>query len=303
MAKTDKSELVKGIDLSAYDGVPDFAALKKAGIAFVIVRAGYGQGNEDPTAKKNLLEAKKNGIPAGAYWFSYALNREDALREAEECIACLSGYSVELPVFYDFEYDTVRYAKDKGVKLGKKEYNAFAEAFLGRIAEAGYIPGIYYNPDFLRNYVDEELVKRKGYIRWLAHYVEETSYAFDIWQNSGEGVIPGVAGKFDTDYLAKTSLLPPMEENGEKEENGLKTVNIELTVLSKKTKESNPRSQVRTLQRLLRELGVDGRTEKPLAVDGSYGGNTEYAVRSFQKSKGLSEDGVCGRRTWSALLL
>lgn len=63
MAKTDKSELVKGIDLSAYDGVPDFAALKKAGIAFVIVRAGYGQGNEDPTAKKNLLEAKKNGIP------------------------------------------------------------------------------------------------------------------------------------------------------------------------------------------------------------------------------------------------
>lgn len=94
-----------------------------------------------------------------------------------------------------------------------------------------------------------------------------------------------------------------MEENGEKEENGLKTVNIELTVLSKKTKESNPRSQVRTLQRLLRELGVDGRTEKPLAVDGSYGGNTEYAVRSFQKSKGLSEDGVCGRRTWSALLL
>lgn len=122
-------------------------------------------------------------------------------------------------------------------------------------------------------------------------------------RTAGEGVIPGVAGKFDTDYLAKTSLLPPMEENGEKEENGLKTVNIELTVLSKKTKESNPRSQVRTLQRLLRELGVDGRTEKPLAVDGSYGGNTEYAVRSFQKSKGLSEDGVCGRRTWSALLL
>lgn len=129
MAKTDKSELVKGIDLSAYDGVPDFAALKKAGIAFVIVRAGYGQGNEDPTAKKNLLEAKKNGIPAGAYWFSYALNREDALREAEECIACLSGYSVELPVFYDFEYDTVRYAKDKGVKLGKRNTTPLRKRF------------------------------------------------------------------------------------------------------------------------------------------------------------------------------
>ena len=296
MATPDKKTMPKGIDVSAYDGTPDYAALKKDGVSFVIVRAGYGQGHEDPTAKPNLQAAAKNAVPAGAYWFSYALSVEDAKREAADCIACLQGQKVDLPVFYDFEYDTLRYAKDKGVTLGKREYNAFAEAFLDAVTAAGYKPGIYYNPDFLLNFVDEDLVKKKGYIRWLAHYVEKTTYPFDIWQ-SGSSDFTGVSGDFDTDYLAKADLLPKKEE-----EEALKKVTLELTQLSKATKAENPKEQVKTLQRLLRELGYDGNTEKPLAVDGSYGGNTEYAVKDFQRSRDIYPDGICGIKTWSALL-
>lgn len=39
-----------------------------------------------------------------------------------------------------------------------------------------------------------------------------------------------------------------------------------------------------------------------LAVDGSYGGETAKAVMAFQKTKGLSVDGVCGKNTWKALI-
>lgn len=38
-----------------------------------------------------------------------------------------------------------------------------------------------------------------------------------------------------------------------------------------------------------------------LDVDGSFGANTEAAVKAFQKSKGLTVDGICGPKTWAAL--
>ena len=36
-------------------------------------------------------------------------------------------------------------------------------------------------------------------------------------------------------------------------------------------------------------------------ADGSYGAATEAAVRAFQRDAGLTEDGVCGPKTWAAL--
>jgi len=38
-----------------------------------------------------------------------------------------------------------------------------------------------------------------------------------------------------------------------------------------------------------------------LDVDGSFGKQTETALKSFQASRGLSVDGVCGAATWAAL--
>jgi len=55
-------------------------------------------------------------------------------------------------------------------------------------------------------------------------------------------------------------------------------------------------STVRALQHLLNYRGAS------LTVDGSFGANTETAVRSFQSSRGLGVDGVVGPQTWSALI-
>jgi peptidoglycan hydrolase-like protein with peptidoglycan-binding domain len=52
---------------------------------------------------------------------------------------------------------------------------------------------------------------------------------------------------------------------------------------------------VRFLQSALNRQGAN------VAVDGSFGPNTERAVRDFQRRKGLSADGVVGPRTWGAL--
>ena len=56
-------------------------------------------------------------------------------------------------------------------------------------------------------------------------------------------------------------------------------------------------AQVKTLQCLLKTYhGAD------IEVDGDFGRGTQSAVKSFQKAKGLSADGVVGNKTLEALL-
>ena len=54
--------------------------------------------------------------------------------------------------------------------------------------------------------------------------------------------------------------------------------------------------EVKILQNALNEAGYDCG-----AVDGIFGKNTKKAVEAFQKDKGLKVDGICGKRTWTAL--
>jgi N-acetylmuramoyl-L-alanine amidase len=55
---------------------------------------------------------------------------------------------------------------------------------------------------------------------------------------------------------------------------------------------------VRDVQRRLQGLGLD----IPGDELGTYGSPTEAAVHAFQHRRGLREDGICGRQTWSALV-
>lgn len=59
---------------------------------------------------------------------------------------------------------------------------------------------------------------------------------------------------------------------------------------------------VKTIQILLKQRGFTGKKGKPLSIDGDFGQNTEYAVMHFQRSVGLTQDGICGQLTWPALI-
>ena len=55
-------------------------------------------------------------------------------------------------------------------------------------------------------------------------------------------------------------------------------------------------------QRLLYARGYKGKNKNNLALDGKCGENTVYAIKIFQRNNGLSEDGICGPKTWALLL-
>ena len=68
---------------------------------------------------------------------------------------------------------------------------------------------------------------------------------------------------------------------------------IELDTLRKGSKGE----QVKTLQRLLKAFGYSLGS-----VDGDFGTNTEKALVKYQKKEGLTQDGICGQKTWESLL-
>lgn len=67
----------------------------------------------------------------------------------------------------------------------------------------------------------------------------------------------------------------------------------------KQLKKGDKGGQVKAMQLLL--IGY-GHSCGSTGADGNFGGNTDSALRAFQKAKGLTADGLCGPRSWAKLL-
>ena len=79
----------------------------------------------------------------------------------------------------------------------------------------------------------------------------------------------------------------------------IKLVDIQMPVLKKGMKGLQ---EIKTLQTLLNAKGFKGADGKELTVDGSFGSNTDFALRAFQQAVGLEVDGSCGKKTWTEIL-
>ena len=197
-----------GIDVSEHNGTLDWAAIKKAGIKFAIIRDGYGVSHVDNQFEANMAGAIAQGLLIGVYHFSYALDAAGAKKEAAFCIKLLEPYKdkIVLPVYFDFEYDTVDYAAKCGVTLGKSAFNAHTVAFCEAVKSAGYAPGVYYNKDYYNRMVDLNSVG--GYSQWYAQYASAPSVtSYDLWQYSSSYTIQGCSGRFDINVMAHSGSI------------------------------------------------------------------------------------------------
>ncbi len=209
----------KGIDVSVHQGTIDWDKVKAAGIEFAMIRAGYGNNNIDGQFRRNMTECNRLGIPCGVYWFSYALNADQAAREAQQCLAAIKPYKVEYPVCFDLEYDTVRYAKDNGITIGKALATAFVKAFCAAVENAGYYAMNYCNQDYSKNMLDMDALG--GFDLWYAWYNDSCNRSdAGMWQYSSSGKVSGIAGPVDLDYSFKdyAAIIKGAGLNGFKKE-------------------------------------------------------------------------------------
>lgn len=209
-----------GIDVSEHNGAIDWAKVKSSGVSFAIIRCGYGKKSKstctvDRYWTQNINGAHAAGIPIGVYFFTYAVTKEDAEAEAAFVRNLIDPYKswITLPVYYDFEYDTVSAASAKGVSLGKQHFNSFTVAFCEYMKAAGYTPGTYYNLDYYNRMVDMNLVG--GYSQWYAQYSSAPSSrvsGYDMWQYGSDGSINGMTGRVDMN-VADSSFLTKYQPN------------------------------------------------------------------------------------------
>lgn len=186
---------MKGIDVSVHNGNIDWNKVKADGIDFAMLRAGYGKlvSQKDEQFENNYAGAKAAGIPVGAYWYSYAMDKDEAQQEADVFLSVIKGKQFEFPVYFDLE-------EKKQFDLGKDKVSAIMRAFLERVEAAGYFVGLYGSASSLTTHTADDIKSR--YTIWLAHWADQTNYsgAYGIWQHSEKGSVKGISGNVDLDF-------------------------------------------------------------------------------------------------------
>ena len=188
-----------GVDVSAHQGDIDWAAVKKSGIEFAVIRLGYrgyGSGKlvEDDYAKQNLKEAKEAGLKIGAYFFSQALDIKEADEEIQFMLNMLADAELDMPIVLDWEIP----AEDARTKnMDARTLTDIQLHFCGQMKKMGYQPMIYFNWHQSENlYYLSEL---EDYPFWLALYQDRMTYPWkvEMWQYTCTGRVPGIQGDVD----------------------------------------------------------------------------------------------------------
>ena len=223
----------RGIDVSAYQNNIDWKAVKKGGIDFAIIRAGYGQNIKDVFLENNISGCKNNGIHFGLYWFSYALDTQMAINEANYICDIADKYNPDYPICFDYEYDSYNYAVKKGKTPNVATMVAIANAFLKRVEERGYYAMFYSNYDYLNRVFNQLLSK---YDIWYALWgTNKGSIKAGMWQYSSKGKINGIFGNVDLDmsYKDYPTIIANMKKKKEQEKEQEKGSNtaIDLTAI------------------------------------------------------------------------
>ena len=197
--KIDKENAIAGIDLSKWNVVTDWQAVKDAGIEFAIIRAGYrgtvtGALVVDPAFAEHMQGAAEAGIQTGVYFFTQAVNEVEAVEEASMVVELLKEYNIQYPVFIDTEGAG---GDGRADNLDVATRTAVCEAFCNTIESEGYKAGVYASRNWFNNKLDVSALG--NYYIWLAEYCDEPLYEgeYHMWQYTSKGIIPGIEGNVD----------------------------------------------------------------------------------------------------------
>ena len=192
------------IDVSGWQGDIDWAKAKADGVEGVIIRLGYGEGNNaDKKAQRNISECKRFGIPFGIYWYSYADTPALAKEEGADVVAKLKQFGVNpsdlaYPVYYDLEKWTWEGHKPP---TDPNVYNNIVNNWYSALQSAGYKNlGVYSYTSYLQGPLKHADIYAKT--TWVAQYGARMGFdSFPTnsrgWQYTSSGKVDGISGNVD----------------------------------------------------------------------------------------------------------
>lgn len=192
------------IDVSEWQGDIDWAKAKADGVEGVIIRLGYGEGNNtDKKARRNISECKRLGIPFGIYWYSYADTPSIAKGEGADVVAKLKQFGVNAsdlayPVYYDLEKWTW---KGHQPPTDPNVYNDIVNNWYSALQSAGYKNlSVYSYTSYLQGPLNHADIYAKT--TWVAQYGARMGFdSFPTnsrgWQYTSSGKVDGISGTVD----------------------------------------------------------------------------------------------------------
>lgn len=191
-----------GIDVSEHQGWIDWNAVSNDNIDFAYIRLGnrgYTEGVifQDQYYEYNIDGAKDAGLDVGVYFFSQAINEEEAREEAEFVLEKLDGRTLDLPIAWDHE--VVADSSGRANNIDRETLTQCARAFFEVIEAAGYDTILYGNTHDLER-IDLEALGNEPV--WLAEYdVDKPTPKLDLtmWQYTNGATVSGVDGAVDLD--------------------------------------------------------------------------------------------------------
>lgn len=301
---------------------------------------GRETSQKDSQFETHYKNAKANGLKIGAYWYSYANSVEDAKKEAKACLACIKDKTFDLSIYYDLEESSqtklgktmltsiakafCETIKNGGYRAGvyanlnwfnnyldystlKKSYSIWLAQYnsindkacdIWQNSSTGRIRGVSGNCD--TNVIFNRNVFSSSDKQPTANVSSSDNSIKDVqkWLNSNYKtglVVDGIYGA-----LTKKALVKALQTELNKQYKvglvvdgiyGAKTNNA-VRNLSNGCKGN----LTKTLQGLLICNGYSTN-----GFDGIYGNGTSSAVKSYQKKKGLTADGIAGQKTFASL--
>lgn len=202
------------IDVSEWQGDINWAKAKADGVEGMIIRLGYGEGNNaDKKAQRNISECKRLGIPFGIYWYSYADTPALAKEEGADVVAKLKQFGVNpsdlaYPVYYDLEkwtWEGHQPPTDPNV------YNNIVNNWYSALQSAGYKNlGVYSYTSYLQGPLKHADIYAKT--TWVAQYGARMGFdSFPTnsrgWQYTSSGKVDGISGNVDMNAFGNKEFV------------------------------------------------------------------------------------------------
>lgn len=218
--------MIYGIDISKYNVVDDWKAVKASGKKFVFIRLGWinsdGSITKDEQFEFHYKNARAVGLDVGVYIYSYLNDSKYSRVAARNTVKMLEGKMITYPVAFDFEEYKI------SAKLSKSANTDICYEFLSEVQRLGYFAMMYTYTSFVQSYLNIE--RLKPFAMWIADYRDPSGTNcpykgnWGIWQYKGNtGKCNGVSGACDIN-MSKYDYAATIKA---KKLNGLDKVTVE----------------------------------------------------------------------------
>lgn len=273
---------IKGVDVSTYNGVIDWAKVKAAGYSFAILKIINKSLAKDSKFEANWKGCDSAGVTIqGVYNYSYATTTAKAVQDANAVVGALNGRKAM--VWLDVE-DNVQ--KGLGARLID-----IINTYQMVIESAGLQFGVYTGLSFYNSYIKPYKVQINCPF-WIARYGKNNGSKVDSnkpgishtlygWQYTSKGTVNGISGAVDLNVFYQNA-----------------GTGTDISHTYPTIRKGSKGAYVTFLQQRLAAKGYSCG-----AIDGIFGGKTLEAVKALQVEADLQVDGIVGPETWKKVVV